>query len=218
METYNIAAALIAMANLQPHALAIAIPEKNRLDKNGMPRYKKVSFKELAFETACVARGLLAAGFERGDRVVMMVPPGLNFFILAFSMLQTGIVPVFIDPGIGMTNLKTCIAETEPAGFIGISKAHIARVLMSWGKKTIHKTVTIGPRLFWGGKKMQSLRNFDRSSKPVPVFDAGPDDIAAIIFTSGSTGLSKGVVYSHGNFKAQLRMIRDTFGFSPGEI
>ena len=218
METYNIAFDFIEMANSQPDALAIAIPEKNSLDKNGITRYKKVSFKELVFETGCVARGLLAAGFERGDRVVMMVPPGFDFFILSFSMLQTGIVPVFIDPGIGIKNLKTCIAEAEPVGFIGISKAHMARVLMGWGKKTIHKTVTIGPRLFWGGKKMQSIRNFDRSSKPAHFFDAGADDIAAIIFTSGSTGLPKGVVYSHGNFYAQLKMIRDSFGFSPGEI
>ena len=165
-----------------------------------------------------MARGLLAAGFERGDRVVMMVPPGFDFFILGFSMLQTGIVPVFIDPGIGTKNLKECIAEAEPVGFIGISKAHAARVLLGWGKKTIRKTVTLGARLFWGGKKMQAIRNFDRSAGPGPFFDAGPDDMAAIIFTSGSTGLPKGVVYSHGNFRAQLEMIRDSFDFSPGEI
>lgn len=218
METYNIASALIEMANSYPDTLAIAIPKKNSLDKNGITHYTRISFKELAVETACTARGLLASGFERGDRVVMMVPPGFDFFVLGFSMLQTGIVPVFIDPGIGMKNLKTCITETEAVGFIGISKAHIARALKGWGRKTIRKMVTIGPRLFWGGKKMKSIREFDRSSKPAPFFDAGPDDTAAIIFTSGSTGLPKGVVYSHGNFHAQLKMIHDTFRFSPGEI
>src|SRR5215204_6152174 len=210
METYNIASAFVEIAKSRPDQMAIAIPEKNSLDKNGISRYKKKSFKELAFEIECVAKGLLAAGFEKGDRVVMMVSPGFDFFILSFSMLQTGIVPVFIDPGIGMNNLKTCIAECEPVGFIGISKAHMARVLWDWGKKTIHKTITIGPRLFWGGKKMQSIRNLDRSLKPGTFFEAGPDDIAAIIFTSGSTGSPKGVVYSHGNFHAQLKMIRDT--------
>lgn len=217
METYNIASAVIDMANSHPDALAIAIPKKNSLDKNGITRYKKVSFKELALETAHMARALLAAGFERSDRVVVMVPPGLDFFILGFSMLQSGIVPVFIDPGIGMKNLKTCIAQAEPVGFIAIRKAHMARMLMGWGRKTIRKAGIIGPRLFWGGKKLQSIPT-DRSPTPVPFFDAGRDDIAAIIFTSGSTGLSKGVVYSHGNFCAQLRMIRDTFKFAPGEI
>jgi acyl-CoA synthetase (AMP-forming)/AMP-acid ligase II len=218
MKPFNIASALIEMANSQPDALAIAFPEKNSLDKNGITRYQKISFKELAFETACVGRGLLAAGFERGDRVVMMVPPGFNFFILGFSLLQTGIVPVFIDPGIGTKSLKASIAELEPVGFIGISKAHAARVLLGWGKKTIRKTVTIGTRLFWGGEKMKTIRNFDRSEGPGPFFDAGPDDLAAIIFTSGSTGMPKGVIYTHGNFRAQLEMVRDSFGFLPEEI
>jgi len=218
MTPYNIASALLEMADSRPDALAIAFPEKNSLDKNGITRYQKLTFKELAFETTCVARGLLAAGFERADRVVVMVPPGFDFFVLGFSMLQTGIVPVFIDPGMGAKNLKECIAEAEPVGFIGISKAHAARVLLGWGKKTIRKTVTLGPRLFWGGKKMQTIRNFDRSEGPGPFFDAGPEDMAAILFTSGSTGVPKGVVYSHGNFRAQLEMIRDTFAFSPGEI
>ena len=218
MKSFNIASALIEMADSRPNALAIALPEKNSLDKNGITRYQKLTFKELAFETACVARGLLAAGFERGDRVVMMVPPGFDFFVLGFSMLQTGIIPVFIDPGIGAKNLKVCIAETEPVGFIGISKAHAARLILGWGKKTIRKTVTLGPRLFWSGKTMQAIRNFDRSVGPGPFFDAGPDDLAAIIFTSGSTGVPKGVVYSHGNFRAQLEMIREIFDFLPGEI
>lgn len=217
-KSFNIASAVPEMAEFQPDALAIAFPVKHSLDKNGITRYRKLSFKALAFETTCVGRGLLAAGFERGDRVVMMVPPGFDFFILGFAMLQTGIVPVFIDPGIGIMNLKECIAETEPVGFIGVSKAHAARVLLGWGKKTIRKTVTIGPRLFWGGGKMQAIRNFDRSEVPGSVFDARADDLAAIIFTSGSTGVPKGVVYSHGNFRAQLEMIRDSFGFSPGEI
>jgi len=218
MKPFNIASALIEMTDSHPDALAIALPKKNSLDKNGITRYQKITFKELAFETTCVARGLLIAGFERGDRVVVMVPPGYNFFILGFSMLKTGIVPVFIDPGVGTKILKECIAEAEPVGFIGISKAHAARVLLGWGKKTIRKTVTIGHRLFWGGKKMTTVRNFDRSLGPAPFFDAGPDDIAAIIFTSGSTGVPKGVLYSHGNFRAQLEMIRNSFDFRPGEI
>ncbi len=218
MKPYNIVSALFEMAAEQPNALAIAFPEKNSLEKNGITRYQKLNFKELAFETNCMGRGLLATELKPGDRVVMMVPPGFNFFILAFAMLQTGIVPVFIDPGIGINNIKKCIAKVEPRGFIGISKAHLARIFFGWGKDSIQKTITIGPRFFWGGKTIRQIRNVDRNDKQLSFFDAAPGDTAAIIFTSGSTGLAKGVVYSHGNFKAQLDMIRTTFNFSPGEI
>jgi acyl-CoA synthetase (AMP-forming)/AMP-acid ligase II len=218
MENFNIASALIEKARTQPDVLAIAFPIRNSIDKNGITRYQEISFKELAHETSCMARGLLASGFQKGDKVLMMVPPGFDFFILGFSMLQTGIVPLFIDPGTGLKNLKKCINEAEPDGFIGISKAHVARILLGWGKKSIRKTITIGPRLFWGGKKMKTVRAIDRSETSFPVFNAGPNDLAAILFTTGSTGLPKGVFYSHGNFKAQLDMIKETFGFSPGEI
>ena len=43
-------------------------------------------------------------------------------------------------------------------------------------------------------------------------------DPAAIIFTSGATGLPKGVLYEHGMFAAQARLIRDFYGIQPGEI
>jgi acyl-CoA synthetase (AMP-forming)/AMP-acid ligase II len=43
-------------------------------------------------------------------------------------------------------------------------------------------------------------------------------DLAAILFTSGSTGAPKGVCYEHGMFEAQVRLVRDTYGITPGEV
>ncbi|MBC6492043.1 fatty acid CoA ligase family protein [Flavihumibacter stibioxidans] len=218
MKPYNIAAALGERAVSQPEALAIAFPEKNSIDQNGITRYRTLNFRELSFETNCVARGLLAAGFEKGDRVLMMVPPGFDFFVLAFAMLQTGIVPVFIDPGSGIGNMKQCISEAAPVGFIGVRKAHVARILLGWGKKSIRKKLTIGARWFWDGTTVDKIRNYNRSKEPAPFFDASENDLAAIIYTSGSTGVPKGVVYTHGNFWAQLELVRSAFHFTPGEI
>jgi len=217
-EQNNIASKLFEWAKNQPDTLAIAIPQKNSLDKNGITKYRKVSFKDLAFEVTRTSKKLLTAGFDQGDRVIVLVPPGLDFFILGYALLQTGIIPVYIDPAIGMRNMKKCISEVEPVGFIGISKAHIARVLFGWGKTTITKKLTLGHRLFWGGEKMSNIRNYEQTVDRTPFFEAGSNDMAAIIYTSGSTGHPKGVVYTHGNFKAQLEMARDAFQFKPGEI
>ena len=73
MKSFNIASSLLEMAEARPDSMAIAFPEKNSLNRNGITRYKKITFKELCLETICVSRGLLAAGFERRDRVVLMV-------------------------------------------------------------------------------------------------------------------------------------------------
>ena len=57
--------------------------------------------------------------------------------------------------------------------------------------------------------------------QPTPAFEsfvAEEDDEAAIIFTSGSTGPPKGVLFSHGNFGAQVEQIRDRYAIQPGGV
>lgn len=220
MESYNIVSALFKMAESQPDTLAIALPEApgKPLPENGPVPYRNISFKELAHETNLIATGLLASGFERGDRIVLMVPPGLEFFTLSFAFLQCGIIPVLIDPGIGLKNLKECIGESEPVGFIGITKAHLARLFLGWGKPTVKKLATVGTRLFWRGSLLKQIKARGNSKEPITCFEPKADDLSAILFTSGSTGVPKGVMYTHGNMRQQVQMISDTFGIKPGEI
>lgn len=208
------------MADSQPDTLAIALPTApgKPLPENAPVPYRHVSFKELAHETNLIATGLLASGFERGDRVVLMVPPGLEFFTLSFAFLQCGIIPVLIDPGIGIKNLKKCIGESKPVGFIGITKAHIARLALGWGRPTVKKIATVGPRLLWGGRLLRQIKTAGNSDLPISCFEPKADDLSAILFTSGSTGIPKGVMYTHGNMRQQVQMISDTFGIRPGEI
>ncbi|MCB0642399.1 MAG: AMP-binding protein [Phaeodactylibacter sp.] len=220
MSAYNLATALHEMAASKPDALAIALPKAKGkpLPAEGPIPYREITFKELSEQTHALARGLIASGFQQGDRVVLMVPPSLEFFTLSFAFMQAGIVPVLIDPGIGFKHLKACIGEAEPVGFIGISKAHAARVLLGWGSATIKKKVTIGPRLFWGGAPFRRLQKAGRQEAPAIDFEIKTDDISAILFTSGSTGVPKGVMYTYGNMWHQVQVIRQTFKLQFGEV
>ncbi len=219
MLTRNLAYALYEIAASQPGRMALALPAKpgKPLPKSGPIPYRNISFKSLADETNCIAQGLLAYGFKPGDRVVLMVPPSLDFFTLCFAFLQSGIIPVLIDPGIGMKHLKVCIDEVEPSGFIGISRAHAACVVFSWGSKTIKKKITIGQKLFWGGGLLKKIKEKGKPDLPPVCINVKADDLAAILFTTGSTGVPKGVMYTHGNFHQQVEIIRNTFNVRPGE-
>ena len=53
---------------------------------------------------------------------------------------------------------------------------------------------------------------------PSRIAETAASDVAAILFTSGSTGVPKGAVYSHGNFVAQVELLKRVFGIEPGEI
>ncbi|WP_370476572.1 fatty acid CoA ligase family protein [Tamlana flava] len=225
MTNCNIVTSIFENAVTQPDILAIAEPKSpgDPIPIDGIIPYRNMNFRELATEVDIVSRGLLKHGFKKGDRVVLMVPPSINFFTLCFAFMHIGVVPVLIDPGIGITNLKKCIKEANPVGFIGISKAHIARVVFGWGKKSIRKKVSIGPGLFYGGlpfnKIMKSGRSIAENSDGfLESFQAAENDLAAILFTSGSTGISKGVSYTYGNFMHQVKGISSTFGMESGEI
>ncbi len=76
--------------------------------------------------------------------------------------------------------------------------------------------MTVGRRWFWGGVTLGQLRGGPWSDSELAPTTA--DQPAAIIFTTGSTGPPKGVLYSHGNFDAQVEQIRDFYGIQPGEV
>jgi acyl-CoA synthetase (AMP-forming)/AMP-acid ligase II len=211
----NIAAALPTMARLQPETLAVVFP--NGLDREGRRAYTHLTYRQLDEQSDALARGLLAYGLARGMRTVLMVKPGLEFFALTFALFKAGIVPVMIDPGLGVKQLKTCLAEVSPEAFIGIPAAHAARILLGWGRPSIRHLITVGPRWCWGGTTLAKAIARGEGAGAF-LADTQAEETAAILFTSGSTGTAKGVVYTHGNFVAQVELIRATYGIQPGEV
>ncbi len=209
----NIAKHLPAIAEVHPDLLAVAVQSH----RGGKTHYGEYTFAELNRQSDHIAHALDAYGIEPGMRTVLMVKPSLDFFALTFALFKVGAVPVLVDPGIGLKNLKECLAQAEPEAFVGIPKAHVARVLFGWAQRTLRKWVTVGRKLGWGGVTLEQLMRETPDDSPRATMQVAPEDMAAISFTSGSTGLPKGAVYTHGIFNAQVDMLKREYGISPGE-
>ena len=195
------------MAQLHPDNPAIIFPEKSHT----------LTFRELDLWSNRLAAGFESRGISRGIRTALLVPPSPELFAITFALFKAGAIPVFIDPGIGARNMKGCLAEAAPAAFIGIPKAHIARRLLGWGRATLKIFITVNGGRFWGGISLTEIEKSSAGENYIPA-DTGRDETAAILFTSGSTGPPKGVVYTHGNFTAQIEALKDIYSIKPGEI
>ena len=205
MTSFNIAASLAYWAKETPSQSAI-IEMRNKT---------QVTFKQLDKESCLIASGLLHNGMKKGDRVLLMVPYGTQFVTLAFALFKAGAVPVLIDPGMGKKNVLHCIKQSEPRGMIAIPLAHAIKTLIPSAFKSIQLSVTVGRKWFWSGPTLDQVKRNGQTDYQMG--ETLEDESAAVLFTSGSTGPAKGVLYTHGMFNQQTRVLREHFGILPGK-
>ena len=211
----NISDALTFHARHRPDAVALVMSDGRHAD--GRRRYATTTFAQLESQVCALARGLLRCGLRPGLRTVVMVPPSDGLVPLTFGLLRAGIVPVMVDPGLGVAQLGRCLADAAPEAFIGVPRAHAARLLLGWGRATVRHTFTTQASLLASGPTLGLVASVGAdATTPLPPVD--DDDLAAVLFTSGSTGPAKGVEYRHRHFVAQARMLQATYGIAPGEV
>ncbi len=190
--------------------LAAAMPDRPAV----IDGVRNISFRDLNSEISLLAVGLSRVGIKPGLRVALMVPPSIEFVTLTFALFRAGAVPVLIDPGIGPANMRACLEESRPEAFIGVPKAHAARLLLRWAKKSLRIFITAGKKWFWGGFTLADIRRLGEGTAAPAIENTA--ETAAILFTSGSTGVPKGAVYTHSMFWAQAGMLKEYFKIEPG--
>ncbi len=205
LKTFNIAARLAHWAAQKPESAALI----------EMCSGRQIMFKELEQESSRLASGLIQLGMKPGERVLLMVPYGIDFVTLTFAMFKAALIPVLIDPGLGKKNVLKCIKQVQPHGMIAIPLAHAIKKIFPSTFKSIKHNVTVGKKWFWDGTTLNKLRDSGKTDFKMAVM--GKDQPAAILFTSGSTGPAKGVLFTHGIFNHQVRILQEQFNIQPDE-
>lgn len=215
MSAFNVASHLPRMAADVPDQRALV------WGPGTAPATNEMSFAELDALCDSYAHFLVANGFQRGDRVLMMVRQGPELVAVTFALFKIGAVPVLIDPGMGRKSFLACIADAKPNRMIGIPMAFVAKMLFRAPFRSVETAVCTERR--WWTFAPALPRHSDsgpRAASPPPFqpIDTDRDDLAAILFTSGSTGPPKGVLYTHGIFDGQVAAIQRMYDIRPGEV
>jgi acyl-coenzyme A synthetase/AMP-(fatty) acid ligase/pimeloyl-ACP methyl ester carboxylesterase len=153
-----------------------------------------VTFAQLDADIQRVAGGLVELGVVKGDRLAILVPPGIDLAVSIFAAWRVGAVVVLVDAGLGIRGIGHALASANPGYLVGIPKALLAARTLQWpGVRT----------------STQQLR--ERGEGVQLPERPGALDVAGIGFTSGATGPAKGVVYRHHQLQAQRDAIRSLY-------
>ena len=145
-----------------------------------------ITFEQLARRSGALASNWSRDGIQKGDRVLVAMPVGIDLYAAIAALWRLGAVIVFPEPAMGLSGLKHAVEMTRPQAFLAAGAYRLLRLLV--------------PGL-WAVKKHLRLVSGVLSDDRLE--ELAPDHPALISFTSGSTGKPKGIVRSHGFLAAQ---------------
>ena len=166
-----------------------------------------LSYAALLDRVEDCARGLLALGVGKGDRVATLSPPHPDYFIILLATTAIGGIWVGLNPRYTRTELEHVISDSEPAAIfagtrIGNRQYHEELHYLREKVRSIRHVITLGdgvmPPPAWSWKEFLGngggIGNdeFENARNGVTSRDA-----ALIIYTSGTTGRPKGAVLHH---------------------
>jgi len=160
-----------------------------------------LTFADLYDRARAVARNLATRG-QRGERAVLLFPPGLDFIVAFFGCLLAGTiaVPMMVPRRDSSRDASAAILADCSPRFVMTRRDFITNTRPDLAAR-LRDT-----RLDW--IFVDALpEGAGEAQLPVPV----RRDIAFLQYTSGSTSAPKGVIVSHGNLIEHSEMIRIAF-------
>ena len=175
-------------------------PERIIMSRPLGDAWQSVTAKEAEQQIREVAKGLIAAGVQIGDRVAIMSRTRYEWTILDFAIWFAGgvVVPVYdtssaeqIDWILNDSSSVGIIVETPTLADLvrTVLPSHTQHI---WTMTDDVLSVLQSAGAHIGDEEIDRRRN-----------SLVPDTLATLIYTSGTTGKPKGVGLTHGNFLAE---------------
>ena len=171
----------------------------------------RYSFKQIWAASEVRARLLMARGYQRGDRVAMVLANPEDFVITFYGCLIAGLVPVPMFPPLSFGKLDSWADSA-----VGIMQVAGASLLIT-DKQLSNVLWQVMPKV----KTLRDLLTVDKLADVAPSTAALPQvtatDIAFLQFTSGSTSAPKGVMVTQASLMANCFAISsEGMGLAPG--
>jgi long-chain acyl-CoA synthetase len=165
---------------------------------DGNSDFTRWSFGHFANECRRIARGLLAMGLKKGDRVVLWAENRPEWMAVWMGTAISGCVIVPVDFLVSEQECKNIIEITKAkAFFFSERKSSFAKSLVQ-GENELLAKICISPRGTVPGELTYADFGEGSASQPIPAASGiAPSDPVSIVFTSGTTGFAKGVVLHH---------------------
>ncbi|MBK8230963.1 MAG: AMP-binding protein [Candidatus Eisenbacteria bacterium] len=187
---------------------AARLPEKIALVVKG----ERLSYAEIDARANALAHSLIAAGVERGDRVIVFADNTLETVISFWGVLKANAVVSIVNPQTKADKLAYYLNDSRARAMI--SDAHLLPVILEATQRAEHLRSVVLSGSFDPARAagLPGLIAWEtllaRGERSLPPRRRNLDiDLAAIIYTSGSTGDPKGVMLTHRNMLTAARSI-----------
>lgn len=192
-------------------ATLVEMLERRARDEPGRSAFS-FGGRDHAYSEVWEASGRFAAGLARrgvgaGDRVVLVLPNGLDFFAAFYGTQRAGAIPVPLYPGSG-TGRVADLAAASGASLAVLPGDAAAEMLEEVGTRLAERA----------GAGVATVEEIAAAGAPGPSPEVRPGDTALLQYTSGSTGAPKGVVLSHDNLLTNVRQMIVGMEITPDDV
>jgi malonyl-CoA/methylmalonyl-CoA synthetase len=201
MKNENLFAAL--RATFPADLNAIAVETDNGLN---------YSWLDLERATAMLANLLVSLKLPAGSRIAVQVEKSVEAMLLYLATLRAGYVFLPLNTAYQSAEIEYFIGNAEPAVVVCSSKN------FGWVSKIAFKAGTQNVFTLDDDRTGSLLARAAHCSDKHTVAVKSADDLAAILYTSGTTGRSKGAMLSHGNMLSNALVLKDYWGWKPGDV